>query len=88
MSVIISIMSLVFGGYVVQPEWFDNGPFEFHTQHKTLAECQIATHGTSDVCVGEQPSSQYKKSNVEADPSTAKLDFVECDYWAGCYIKE
>jgi hypothetical protein len=87
MSVIISIMSLVFGGYVAQPEWFDNGPYEFHAQHETLAECQIAKSENS-LCVGEQPSSQYKKSNVEAEVSKAKLDFVECDYWAGCYIQE
>jgi hypothetical protein len=88
MSVILSSMLMVFGSYIAQPDWFNNGPFEFHTQHETLAECQIATHGTSDICVGESPSSQYRKSDVKIESKTAELNFVECDYWAGCYIQE
>jgi len=87
MNVILTSMLLVFGGYVVQPELFDNGPYEYFAEYETLTECQIATHGTSDVCVGEQPSKQFiKTSNVKTDTTfQEKLDWVDCDYWAGCY---
>ena len=90
MSVILSSMLLVFGSYIAQPDWFDNGPYEFHKDYDSLVECQIAAHGTSDVCVGEQPSKQFIKAvNVKTNTSFKdKLDWVECDYWAGCYWGE
>ena len=87
-ATILAILGVVWGGYIVQPQWFDDGPYEFDKQYETLAECQIATHGTSDICVGESPSSQYRKSDVKNESKTAELNFVECDYWAGCYIQE
>ena len=87
MSVIISIMSLVFGGYVAQPEWFDNGPYEFNQKYETLAECKIAK-SEKDLCVGEQPSDLYVLSKKNTPSVSTELDFVECDYWAGCYIQE
>ena len=87
MSGILSSILLVFGGYIVQPTWFENGPYEYYKEYDSLEECQIATHGTDDVCVGEQPSKQFIKAfNVRTDTTfQAKLDWVECDYWAGCY---
>ena len=43
-------------------------------------------HGTDDICVGEQPSDRYVLSSKKDTPITsAELNFVECDYWAGCY---
>lgn len=90
MSVILSSMLLVFGSYIAQPDWFDNGPYEYYKEYDSLAECQIATHGTFDVCVGEQPSKQFIKAvNVKTNTSFKdKLDWVECDYWTGCYWGE
>ena len=87
MSVILSSMLLVFGSYIAQPEWFDNGPYEYYKEYDSLEECKIATHGTDDVCVGEQPSKQFIKAlNVRTDTTfQEKLDWVKCDYWAGCY---
>jgi len=87
MSVIYGILAAVWGGYVVQPELFDNGPYEYFAEYETLAECQIAK-SEKDLCVGEQPSKQFiKTSNVKADTTfQEKLDWVECDYWAGCYL--
>ena len=91
MQVILTSMLLVLGGYVVQPVidsgFFDNGPFEYYKEYDTLAECQIATHGTGDICVGEQPSKQFIKAfNVKTDESFKnKLEWVKCDHWAGCY---
>ena len=87
MSAILGMLGIVWSGYIVQPQWFDNGPFEFDQHYETLAECQIATHGTDDICVGEQPSDRYVLSSKKDTPITsAELDFVECDYWAGCYM--
>ena len=87
MSGILSSILLVFGGYIVQPTWFENGPYEYYKEYDTLAECKIATHGTGDICVGEQPSKQFIKAfNVKTDTAfQSKLDWIECDYWAGCY---
>ena len=87
MSGILTSILLVFGGYIVQPTWIDNGPFEYYKEYDTLKECQIATHGSGDICVGEQPSKQFIKAlNVKTDTTfQSKLDWAECDYWAGCY---
>ena len=87
MSGILTSILLVFGGYIVQPTWFENGPYEYYKEYDTLAACQIATHGTGDICVGEQPSKQFiKVLNVKTDTTFQnKLDWTECDYWAGCY---
>ena len=87
MSGILTSILLVFGGYIVQPTWFENGPYEYYKEYDTLAECQIATHGTGDICVGEQPSKQFIKAfNVKTDTAfQSKLDWIECDYWAWCY---
>ena len=87
MQVILTSMLLVFGGYLAQPDLFDNGPYEYFKEYDSLAECQIATHGTDDICVGEQPSKQFiKASNVNTDTTfQEKLDWVDCDYFAGCY---
>ena len=87
MQVILTSMLLVFGGYLAQPDLFDNGPYEYFKEYDSLSECQIATHGTDDICVGEQPSKQFiKASNVNTDTTfQEKLDWVDCDYFAGCY---
>ena len=87
MSGILSSILLVFGGYIDQPTWFENGPYEYYKEYDTLAECKIATHGTGDICVGEQPSKQFiRADNVNTDTTfQEKLDWVDCDYFAGCY---
>ena len=89
MSVLVGIVSVVFGGYVAQPEWFNNGPFDYVETHDSLAECQVAGSGTSDICVGGSPVALgYTKSDQKSIQSSkvAKLEFVDCDYWAGCYV--
>ncbi len=87
MSVIYGILALVWGGYTAQPQMFDNGPYEFNQKYETLAECKIAKSET-DICVGEQPSNLYVLSEKNTPITSTELDFVECDYWAGCYIQE
>jgi hypothetical protein len=87
MSVIYGILALVWGGYTAHPQMFDNGPYEFNQKYETLAECKIAKSET-DICVGEQPSNLYVLSEKNTPITSTELDFVECDYWAGCYIQE
>ena len=85
MGGILSTILLTLGSYMVQPDWFDNGPYEYFGEYQTLSECQIATHGTDDVCVGESPVKQFIKSNETNTTYQETLTWVECDYWAGCY---
>jgi hypothetical protein len=89
MSVILIIASLVFGGFLYQPSAFDSGPYTSTNEYTSLAECQIDTLGTKDICVGDNPVTKYvldKDAYQENQGST--LNYVQCDYWAGCYIKE
>jgi len=89
MSVILGMLSVVWGSYIAQPQWFDNGPYEFDTRYETLQECQIASHESGDICVGEKPSNRYTISNtVETVETVTKLDYTKCDYWAGCYFSD
>jgi len=86
MSVIIGIIGLVFGSYVVEPTLYDDGPYVFESKHESLKECQIAKHDTNAVCVGESPSNLYIKTSKESTGLVEELNFIECDYWAGCYL--
>jgi hypothetical protein len=89
MSVILVVASLVFGGFLYQPMWFDNGPYSSSNEYSSLAECQIDTKGTGDICAGDNPVTKYvldKDTYQENKGST--LNYVQCDYWAGCYTKE
>ena len=86
MSVIYGIIALVWGGYVAQPEWFDDGPYELEQVYESLQECQIAKGGKNGVCVGESPSKLYLVTGKEVSVPAGKLEFVQCDHWAGCYM--
>ena len=86
MTVIIGVISLVFGSYLVQPEWFDNGPYEIDSKYESLQECKIAKDGKNGICVGESPSKLFVVSGKEVSAPAGKLEFVACDYWAGCYL--
>jgi hypothetical protein len=86
MSVIYGIIALVWGGYVAQPEWFDDGPYELEQVYESLNECQIAKGGKNGVCVGESPSKLYLVTGKEVGVPVGKLEFVQCDHWAGCYM--
>ena len=45
MSVILVIVGLVFGAYLYQPMWFDNGPYHYVSSHESLADCEKAKSG-------------------------------------------
>ena len=42
MSVILITVGLVFGAYLYQPLWFDNGPYHYVSSHESLADCEGA----------------------------------------------
>ena len=86
MSVIYGIIALVWGGYIVQPELFDDGPYELEQVYESLQECQIAKDDKNGVCVGESPSKLYLVTGKEVGVPAGKLEFVQCDHWAGCYM--
>ncbi|SVC56722.1 uncharacterized protein METZ01_LOCUS309576 [marine metagenome] len=45
MSVILIVVGLVFGAYLYQPMWFDNGPYHYVSSHESLADCERAKVG-------------------------------------------
>ena len=84
---------------VLNPQWFDRGPYEFVESHPTIQQCQIATAGTNDICTTEEGSPSLQFTKVERNPktdgskvwrqdeSTPELDWVQCDNFAGCYYE-
>ena len=87
MGVILTVAGLVFGGFLYQPMWFDSGPYTQidKKEFTSMAECQIDTAGTKDICVGSNPVKRYVLDKDAYQSSSAPLDYVKCDYWAGCY---
>ena len=90
MSVILVIAGIVFGTYLHEPMWFDSGPYVLKDgkEYSSMVECSIATHGTDDICVGDNPSVVYVMDQSAAQKSSGSLKYVACDYWAGCYIQD
>ena len=93
MSVILIVLGLVWGSYTYDPMIYDNGPYVQDvqkTEYTTLEECKINTHGTGDLCVGDNPSMRYvmDKSVVQKTVSGATLNYTTCSYWAGCYFRD
>ena len=90
MSMILLVASLVFGGYLYEPMWFDSGPYTQVDQAEftSMEECQMVTAGTKDICVGDNPVRRYILDTDAYKSSSAPLNYVTCDYWAGCYTQE
>ena len=53
MSVILVIVGLVFGTYLYQPMWFDNGPYHYVSSHESLADCERAKTSGHDETYGK-----------------------------------
>ena len=45
MSVILIVAGLVFGAFLYEPMWFDNGPYHYVSSHESLADCKKAKVG-------------------------------------------
>ena len=86
----MEIIGAIAGFYlaVLNPQWFDKGPYEFVSGHPTIVHCQNASK-KGDICTTEDPIQQYRKvQNFKEDYSnTADLEWVECDHVLGCYSK-
>lgn len=53
MTVILVIVSLVFGSYLYEPDWFSYDSYVHMSSHESLEECQLVKHGDDNsICAG------------------------------------
>ena len=71
MSVILVTVGLVFGAYLYQPLWFDNGPYHYVSSHEALADCEKAKSGNPDaICANGELYVKDGESKIEKSDST------------------
>ena len=88
MTALATMVFTVFSSYLVMPSWFDSGSYSRYSTHSTLEECQLVKHGMDAVCVGDSPSHLYVNDEAEVVEEFKKeIEFVKCDYWAGCFTQ-
>lgn len=89
MLVIISILGALFSSYVVSPDLYSHGPYEFTAEFSSLEACQIDSYGTGSICTTEAPYQMYTVTEpIPRNPNSSDLIYLSCDYWAGCYTQE
>jgi len=88
MEVLIAIVSAVFSSYTVSPDLYSHGPYEYEAEYSSVAECQIDSYGVDAICTTEAPFQMYVLSDQPINHGTTPLEYIECDYWAGCYRQE
>jgi len=86
MSVILVTVGLVFGAYLYQPMWFDNGPYTYVSSHESLADCQRAkTSGTDEVFMQETLCANgelyLKKGSVSKTEKSDSTDTTMKSHW-------
>ena len=76
MSVILVTVGLVFGAYLYQPMWFDNGPYHYVSSHEALADCEKAKSGNPQaVCAnGELYVKDGKVETVKVNDFVFTID--------------
>ena len=76
MSVILVTVGLVFGAYLYQPLWFDNGPYHYVSSHEALADCEKAKLGDPDaICAnGELYAKDGKVETVKVNDFVFTID--------------
>jgi len=86
MSVILVVAGLVFGAYLYQPMWFDNGPYHYVSSHESLADCERAktsghdeTYGNHLVCANGEL--YMKKSDVSKTEKSDSTDTTMNPHW-------
>lgn len=88
MTALASMVFTVFSSYLVMPSWFDSGSYSQYSTHSTLEECQLVKHGMDAVCVGDSPSHLYINDEAAVvEESKKEIEFIKCDYWAGCFTQ-
>ena len=80
MSVILVTVGLVFGAYLYQPLWFDNGPYHYVSSHEALADCEKAKSGNSQaVCANGEL--YMKKDSVSKTEKSDSTDTTMNPHW-------
>ena len=87
MTVLATLAFTTFTSFLVMPSWFDHGSYSQYSTHSSLEECQLSKHGMDAICVGDSPSYLYINDEAEVVPEFKEhvLEFVGCDYFAGCF---
>ena len=88
MSVLVAIFSAVFSSYMVSPDLYSYGPYEFEAEYSSLEECQLVSHGDDSICTTEKPYQLYLISDKPVNGEGKPLIYIPCDYWAGCFIQQ
>jgi len=79
MSVILVTVGLVFGAYLYQPLWFDNGPYHYVSSHESLADCEKAKSGNPQaVCANGE---LYNKDGVSKTEKSNSTDTTMKSHW-------
>ena len=80
MSVILVTVGLVFGAYLYQPLWFDNGPYHYVSSHEALADCEKAKSGNPQaVCANGE---LYMKKGVSKTEKSDSTDTTMNPHWS------
>ena len=80
MSVILVTVGLVFGAYLYQPLWFDNGPYHYVSSHEALADCEKAKAGNPQaVCANGEL--YLKKDDVSKTEKSNSTDTTINPHW-------
>ena len=61
MSILLSIVGLVFGSYLIEPDLFKEETYVAVSKHETLKECKVVKKD-KQICVGDEPSFLYVRS--------------------------
>ena len=88
MIILATLLTLnTFAALFTFTDVLDHGSYVHESTHATLEECQLVTHGTASICVGDMPSYLYSNDETADIPEdfNAEMKFTKCDYWAGCY---
>jgi len=93
MTALLLALTISMGTYITVPEWFETDPYGLVDEHKNLDVCKRNTINTRNICVSNSDNLTVGEYRVEEGVVTRTetgepLDFVECDYFAGCYRVE
>ena len=93
MTALLLALTIGMGTYITAPDWFETSPYGLIDEHKNLDVCKRNTLNTDNICVSNQDDltvGEYRvKPGVKTTTETGKpLNWVECDYFAGCYQVE
>jgi hypothetical protein len=93
MTALLLALTIGMGTYITAPDWFETSPYGLIDEHKNLDVCKRNTLNTDNICVSNSDNLTVGEYRVEkgvetTTPAGVPLNFVECDYFAGCYQVE